>query len=91
MTAGTDVEFIVTVTNEGPSDADNVIVVDTLEAGLVPVSATGDGWNCSVSGLTYTCTRPTATANADGSPKPAPPITVTAAGRTERALTAPPW
>ncbi len=34
---------------------------------------------CSVSGLTYLCTRPTATANADGTPKHAPPITVTAA------------
>ena len=79
VTAGTDVKFTITVTNEGPSDAENIIVVDSLEAGLVPVSASGDGWSCSVSGLTYTCTRPTATANAGGSPKQAPPITVTAA------------
>ena len=78
VTAGTDVEFTVTVTNEGPSDADSIIVVDTLEAGLVPVSASGDGWDCSVSGLTYLCTRPVAPASADGTPRAAPPITITA-------------
>ncbi|HYO84965.1 MAG TPA: isopeptide-forming domain-containing fimbrial protein [Dermatophilaceae bacterium] len=78
VTAGTDVDFTVTVTNEGPSDADSIIVVDTLEAGMAPVSASGDGWTCTVSGLTYQCTRPTAAANPDGTPRAAPPITITA-------------
>ncbi len=54
--AGT--EFTVTVTNNGPSTADNVTVVDTLEAGLVPVSASGAGWTCAPpSGQTITCAR----------------------------------
>ena len=70
--------FTVVVTNAGPSDADNVIVVDDLEAGLTPVSASGDGWTCTVSGLRYRCERPTAAANADGTPRAAPAITVTA-------------
>src|SRR5690606_37796040 len=39
--AGTEVTLAVTVTNAGPSPAANVVVTDTLPAGLTFVSATG--------------------------------------------------
>lgn len=48
--AGTEVEYLLTVTNEGPSALD-ATVTDVLPAGLVPVSMEGIGagnaWDCS--------------------------------------------
>ena len=58
--AGESTEFTVTVTNLGPSEAKNVVMTDTLEAGLKATSATGKGWTCDVgTGTTVTCTRKT--------------------------------
>ena len=45
------------MTNNGLSDADTLIVNDTLPSGLVLVSASGDGWVCSTTGNALTCTR----------------------------------
>ena len=42
-TAGVNFSYSLTVTNNGPSAATNVVVVDTLPLGLVFVSATGGG------------------------------------------------
>lgn len=43
--AGTEVEYTITVDNEGPSVAD-AFLTDVLPAGLAPVSISGEGWTC---------------------------------------------
>lgn len=43
--AGTEVEYTLTVDNEGPSVAD-AFLADVLPAGLTPVSIAGEGWEC---------------------------------------------
>ncbi len=43
---GQQLEFTVTVHNEGPSEARNVEVADALPTGLTYVSASGTGWTC---------------------------------------------
>jgi uncharacterized repeat protein (TIGR01451 family)/fimbrial isopeptide formation D2 family protein len=72
--AGTNATFALTISNAGPSDASNVVVTDTLPAGLSYVSATGSGWTCTDAGATVTCQRNTMTAGTS-----APDITVTTA------------
>lgn len=46
VNAGTPLQYSFTVKNDGPSTAHNVIVTDTLGAGVEYVSAEGAGWNC---------------------------------------------
>ena len=76
--AGGTTEFTLAVTNEGPSTADAVVVVDTLPVGLVPVSASGAGWTCSAPvGQVVTCAR------ASQLPGPATTILVTATAATD--------
>ena len=73
VVAGAPIAYTLTVRNNGPSDAANVSVTDTLPSGVVFVSATGGGWSCGNAGnVTVTCTRPTLAASAT-----APVITVT--------------
>lgn len=72
VVAGTTTEFEITVHNDGPSDADAVVVADTLPAGMTLVSASGTGWTCT-GVATITCARPTVAAGVD-----APVITVVA-------------
>ncbi|HET7437677.1 MAG TPA: DUF11 domain-containing protein [Thermoanaerobaculia bacterium] len=58
VNAGTDLTWTVTVTNNGPSDAANVSVTDTLPANTTFVSATqptGPTFSCT-GGATITCT-----------------------------------
>jgi uncharacterized repeat protein (TIGR01451 family) len=56
--AGARTAFTLTVTNQGPSTADAVVVLDTLPVGLVPVSAAGPGWTCSAPvGQVVACAR----------------------------------
>ncbi|WP_456695174.1 isopeptide-forming domain-containing fimbrial protein [Aeromicrobium sp. P5_D10] len=66
--AGDNVSWTIDVTNDGPSTADVISVVDTLPAGLSVVSISGSGWTCSDS--TISCTRATL------APGAAPTITV---------------
>ncbi len=65
--------YSLVVVNNGPSDAANLSVADTLPAGVTFVSATGAGWTCTnVGNVSVTCTRPALAAGAT-----APTITVT--------------
>jgi uncharacterized repeat protein (TIGR01451 family) len=67
--------FTITVSNAGSlasSSTIPVVVVDTLIAGVTPLSASGTGWSCGIAGQIVTCTRTGAiAANAA-----APPITL---------------
>ncbi len=57
--AGTSSTYSVVVHNDGPSEADGIVVTDTAPAGLTITAAAGTGWDCAV--LTPTslrCTRP---------------------------------
>ncbi len=69
-----DFDYTLLVTNNGPPDAVNVSVSDTLAPELDYVSASGTGWACSYNAVsrTVTCTRNTLAAGAT-----APVITIT--------------
>lgn len=56
VTTGGTVTYTLTVTNNGPTRANNVRITDTVSAGATLQSASGTGWSCSQSGLTVTCT-----------------------------------
>ncbi len=51
--------FDLTVGNTGQTDASDVVLVDTLPSGLAAVSASGDGWTCTIQGASVDCRRPT--------------------------------
>ncbi len=70
VTAGEAATFEIAVHNHGPSDADTVVISDTLPAELTLVSASGAGWTCGTTSP-LTCNRDTIGAGAD-----APVITV---------------
>jgi len=56
-TVGNPVDYELTVTNPGPSTASNVLVTNTLAAGVVFSDASGLGWNCyAENGIVY-CSR----------------------------------
>ena len=56
--AGEQTSFEVRVTNDGPSSAANVSVVDTLPDGVELVSVSGTGWDCDDSAVpTLRCER----------------------------------
>ncbi|SDE61004.1 isopeptide-forming domain-containing fimbrial protein [Auraticoccus monumenti] len=55
QTAGRRVTYNLTVTNNGPNDAENTVVTDTLPAGVTFVSATPSTGTCGQSGSTVTC------------------------------------
>ncbi len=72
VVAGSNVSYSLVVVNNGPSDAANLSVTDTLPVGVTFVSATGAGWTCTnVGNVSVTCTRPALAAGAT-----APTITV---------------
>lgn len=56
VAVGQQFTYNVTVTNDGPSRANDLVVTDTLPAGVSYVSHSG---TCTVSGSTVTCTRNT--------------------------------
>jgi len=74
--AGQPVSFTLQVDNQGPMDAANLTLTDTLSTGFSGISASGTGWNCNVAGQTVTCTRPALAVGA------APPVTVTTTAPT---------
>jgi large repetitive protein len=56
VTVGDQLVYILTITNNGPSDAANVVVTDTLPANVTYVSATpSHGSGCSETAGTVTC------------------------------------
>ncbi len=58
---GATATYTLTVSNAGPQSAGaNIIVSDTLPAGLTYNSYTAPGWTCSAAGQVVTCTRITA-------------------------------
>ena len=68
MTAGGTITYTLDATNDGPSDAANVTVTDTLPAGVtfVSVNASNGGWTCNNTGnISVTCTRPLLAAGTD--------------------------
>jgi uncharacterized repeat protein (TIGR01451 family) len=48
--------YTLTVTNNGPSDAENITLVDTLQPGFVGSAIDAGGWSCSAPANTVTCT-----------------------------------
>lgn len=62
--AGTNLNYVIDVTNNGPSTAQAVSVTDTLPTGIVPQSAGGSGWACNIVSQVVTCTRSSATVGA---------------------------
>ncbi|MGI8785711.1 MAG: hypothetical protein ACR2L2_18920 [Acidobacteriota bacterium] len=56
VTVGSNLTYTATVINKGRSTATQVIVTDTLPAGVTFVSATSTQGGCSFSGGTVTCT-----------------------------------
>lgn len=62
VTPGTNITWTVTLTNDGPSTAANVVLTDTLPAGTTFVSVnqtSGPAFNCTPAGNVVTCTRTT--------------------------------
>ncbi|WP_322919226.1 hypothetical protein [Nocardioides renjunii] len=54
---GAEGVYLVDVTTDGPSDARDVVVTDTLDASLDVLEATFDGGTCTVVGQLVTCRR----------------------------------
>ena len=80
---GEQVTWTLQVRNDGPSvaraSADAPIVVtDTLPAGAVPVTASGPGWECTVTGQDVRCVWGTVSAPADMAVGQVAPITIVA-------------
>ncbi len=79
VVAGGSVSYSLIVTNDGPTDASDLSVTDTLPAGSTFVSVTGTGWSCSNTGsVSATCTRASLAA---GTSAPAITLVVTAPGQ----------
>ncbi|HKR02976.1 MAG TPA: isopeptide-forming domain-containing fimbrial protein [Pyrinomonadaceae bacterium] len=61
FTRGSTGTYTITVTNSGAAATNGslVTVTDTLPAGLTPTPWSSNGWSCSISTQTVTCTRST--------------------------------
>lgn len=55
VTAGNNLTYTLSVTNNGPNAAANVVVTDTLPAGVSFVSASGTNWTCNHLAGVITC------------------------------------
>ena len=58
VNAGAPLAYVISVSNLGPTAAQNVVVAATLPSGVVFGSATGTGWNCASQGNLVGCTTP---------------------------------
>ncbi|HKS22368.1 MAG TPA: LamG-like jellyroll fold domain-containing protein [Thermoanaerobaculia bacterium] len=58
VNAGAPITWVLSVSNFGPTSAQNVVVANTLPNGVVFGSASGTGWNCAVQGSLVGCTTP---------------------------------
>ncbi len=58
MNNGDTAVYRLTVTNQGPSVATGVTLRDDLPSTLVPVSASGAGWTCTITGQRIDCAHP---------------------------------
>jgi uncharacterized repeat protein (TIGR01451 family)/fimbrial isopeptide formation D2 family protein len=55
---GSGASFTINVSNTGSGTTTGAVtIVDNLPVGLVPLSASGAGWNCSIAGQQVTCSR----------------------------------
>ncbi|SDI92432.1 conserved repeat domain-containing protein [Frankineae bacterium MT45] len=70
---GEPMDFLIQVHNNGPSDADEIVVTDPLPAGLTYVSGVGTGWTCIGPRNNVVCTL----AGILPSGADAPPLTIT--------------
>ncbi len=52
---GSTLTFTITVSNQGPSTAESIRVIDTLPDGTTYLTASGTGWGCKDAGQTVTC------------------------------------
>lgn len=77
--AGGTGDYVMTVSNQPPGGPTNGPVTATFNvpAGLTVRSASGDGWSCSLSGQTVSCTRPGTGADAIDAGAAYPPVRVT--------------
>jgi len=71
---GGNVTYTLTATNDGPNDAGNLVLTDSLPGSSSFVSASGTGWSCTHATGVVTCNR-TGTLAVGAS---APPVTVVA-------------
>ncbi len=55
---GGSVIYTVTVTNNGPDDADNLVLTDTLPTGATLTGVTNGNWSCDGNSPQLTCTLP---------------------------------
>lgn len=55
---GGAVIYTVTVINNGPDDASNLVLIDTLPTGATLSSVTAGDWNCDGNSPQFTCTLP---------------------------------
>ncbi|OYO17574.1 hypothetical protein CGZ94_01350 [Enemella evansiae] len=58
LVAGGTASYVITATNNGPSDASNLVVTDQLPSSFRIASATIAGQPCTVTGQTVSCSRP---------------------------------
>ncbi len=83
---GTDVTWELSVTNNGPDpDLGPITVTDVLPAGLRFVSASGDGWTCTIVDRTLTCVSATGADPAET--MPAITLTTTVIGEAGERVT----
>ncbi|MFE0176824.1 hypothetical protein ACFWZ2_31420 [Streptomyces sp. NPDC059002] len=78
VNAGEPAEFEMVTGNDklaGPTTGE-VVTKQTFPDGVTPVSASGDGWDCTVEGQTVTCKRPGSGPDALKPGEKYPPVTV---------------
>ena len=80
ITGRTEISYTVAVTNQGPSPASGLTVSLTLPATAQIQEAQGDGWTCTISEATMSCTRLSLAAKVSSSltVSALPPLSVTA-------------